>query len=79
MMFPSLPMVYGMKVVNTAPTMSKSVIPTSQETDQMKRDMRQIKELGFISIKFCVLWSHPERQPGNFSIGVLKTVLRLDY
>jgi hypothetical protein len=59
--------------------MSKSVIPTPQETDQMKRDMQQIKELGFSSIKFWVLWSHPERQPGNFTLGVLKTGLQLAY
>ncbi len=31
---------------NRSPIMSKSVIPTTQETDQMKRDIRQIKELG---------------------------------
>jgi hypothetical protein len=45
---------------NRAPIMSKSVTSTQQKTDQMKRDMRQIKELGFSLIKFWVLWSHPE-------------------
>jgi hypothetical protein len=45
---------------NSAPIMSKYVIPTPQKTDQIKRDIRQIKELGFSSIKFWVLWSHPE-------------------
>jgi hypothetical protein len=45
---------------NRAPIMSKSVIPTPQETDQMKRDMQQIKELDFSSVKFWVIWYHPE-------------------
>jgi hypothetical protein len=45
---------------NRASIMSKSVIPTPQETDQMKRDMQQIKELGFRSIKFSILI--PSRQ-----------------
>jgi hypothetical protein len=40
---------------NRAPIMSKSVTPTPQEADQMKRDMQQIKELGFSSMKFWVL------------------------
>jgi hypothetical protein len=64
---------------NRAPIMIKSVTPTQQETDQMKRDMRKIKELGFSSIKFWVIWSHPERQPINFSLGALKTLLQLAY
>ncbi len=36
---------------NRSPIMSKSVIPTTQETDYIKRDMRKIKELGFSWIK----------------------------
>jgi hypothetical protein len=47
---------------NRATIMSKSVTPTSQETDQMKRDMRQINEIGFSWIKFWVVSTHPERQ-----------------
>jgi hypothetical protein len=48
--------------------MSKIVNLTPEETDQMKRDMQQIKELGFSSIKFWVLWSHQEKRPA-LSIG----------
>jgi hypothetical protein len=36
---------------NRAPIMSKYIIPTPQERDQIKRDMWQIKELDFSSVK----------------------------
>jgi hypothetical protein len=43
---------------NSTPThMSKSVTPTPQETNQMKRDMRQIKERDFSSPSSIVFFS----------------------